>query len=77
MQAWRESSRANESEKAKIRNPQRVKWQRLWYNASRNGVEHVQHRTRRRLIAFASADGVGENLFKPRKVGELGLHLGA
>jgi hypothetical protein len=29
------------------------------------------------LIAFASADSVGENLFKPRKVGELGLHLGA
>jgi hypothetical protein len=40
-------------------------------DTSRNSVEHIEHRTGRRLIAAASADGVGKDFFEPCKIDQL------
>jgi hypothetical protein len=45
-------------------------------DTSRNSVEQFEQRTDRRLIAAASADGVGKDFFEPCKIDELGSDLG-
>jgi hypothetical protein len=37
-------------------------------DTSRNSVEHIEQRTGPRLIAAASADGVGKDFFEPCKI---------
>jgi hypothetical protein len=40
-------------------------------DTSRNSVEHIEQRTGPRLIAAASADGVGKDFFEPCKMDQL------
>jgi hypothetical protein len=46
-------------------------------DTSRNSVEQFEQRTDRRLIAVASADGVGKDFFEPCKIDELLVRISA
>jgi hypothetical protein len=46
-------------------------------DTSRNSVEQFEQGTERRLIAAASADGVGKDFFEPCEIDELLVRISA